>query len=109
MSFTITRNLEQLPSQAMLRKLAEQNHVHLAGNESSGTFSCRGVEGSYETSAAGTHGTFAGHGVTGEFSFEPGKVAVTITDKPFWLPEMLLKQKIAERLDLLCAELAGRR
>lgn len=109
MSFTISRNLEQLPSHAMLRNLAEQNRVHLTGNESSGTFSCRGVEGGYESSAGGTHGTFAGHGVTGEFSFAPGKVAVTITAKPFWLPEMLLKQKITERLDLLCAELAGQR
>jgi hypothetical protein len=28
-----------------------------------------------------------------------------IIDKPFWLPEMLLKQKISAGLDAFCAEL----
>lgn len=92
----------------MLCKLAEQNNVHVTGNERAGSFSCRGVEGAYEFSEDDFHGTFAGHGVTGALSFEIGKAAVTITDKPFWLPEMLLKQKIAEGLDALCAELASR-
>jgi hypothetical protein len=36
------------------------------------------VEGDYECGTDGIHGKFAGHGVTGEFSFEPGKAAVTI-------------------------------
>ena len=108
MSFTITRNLEQLPSYSMLCKRAEQNHVRLTGNERSGSFSGRGVEGDYEFGEDCIHGTFTGHGVKGEFSFEIGKVVVTITDKPFWLPEMLLKQKITEGLDTLCSELAWR-
>jgi hypothetical protein len=101
MAFTITRNLERLPSYSLLCKLAEQKHVHVTGNEFSGAFSCRGVDGDYQFGTEGIHGKFAGHGVTGEFSFAPGKAAVTITDKPFWLPEMLLKQKIAEGLDAL--------
>jgi hypothetical protein len=105
MSFTIARNLEQLPSYPMLCKLAGQKHVHVTGNELTGSFSCRGVEGDYEFGEAGLHGRFAGHGVTGEFSFELGKAAVTITDKPFWLPETLLKQKITEGLDTLCTGL----
>lgn len=108
MSFTITRNLEQLPSYSMLCKLAEQNSVHITGNEGAGSFSGRGVEGEYEFGEDAIHGTFFGHGVTGSFSFEIGKAAVTITDKPFWLPETLLKQKIEEGLDTLCAELAAR-
>ena len=90
----------------MLCKLAERYHVCLTGNERTGSFSCRGVEGDYEVGEDGIHGKFAGHGAKGEFSFEIGKAAVTITDKPFWLPEMLLKQKIAEGLDTLCNELA---
>ena len=65
----------------------------------------RRVEGNYECGEDGIHGKFAGHGVTGEFPFEPGKAAVTITDKPFWLPERLLKQKIAAGLETFCAEL----
>jgi len=44
--------------------------------------------------------------VKGEFSFEIGMAVVTITDKPFWLPEVILKQKITEGLDSLCAGLS---
>ena len=64
------------------------------------------MEGNYEFGEDGTRGKFAGHGVTGEFSFEIGKAAVTIIDKPFWLPEKILKQKITEGLDKLCDNLA---
>ena len=90
----------------MLCRLAEQNFVRLNGNERTGTFSSQGVEGNYEFGEDNIRGKFAGRGVTGEFSFEIGKAAVTITDKPFWLPEALLKQKIMEGLDTLCNKLA---
>lgn len=107
MSFTITRQSEQLPSYPMLCKLAEQNRVCIAGNERTGSFSFRGGTGTYEYAEEAVHGTFAGHGITGTFSFEVGKATVTVTDKPFWLPEVLLKQKIDEGLDDLCAELTS--
>lgn len=90
----------------MLCKLAEQNHVCVTGNEHAGSFSGRGVDGDYEFGEDGIHGKFAAHGVTGEFSFEIGKATVTVIKKPFWLPEMLLKQKITEGLDALSNELA---
>jgi len=90
----------------MLCKLAAQNHVRVTGNEQAGSFSGHGVEGDYEFGENGIHGTFAGHGVAGEFSFEIGKATVTVIEKPFWLPEMLLRQKITEGLDALCNELA---
>ncbi len=106
MSFTITKNLERLPSYPRLCELAEQNDIHVTGNQRTGSFSSSGAEGNYELGENFIRGTFAGHGVKGEFSFEVGKAAVTITDKPFWLPEMLLKQKITEGLDKLCDELA---
>jgi hypothetical protein len=105
MAFTITRNLERLPSYSLLRKLAEQKRVQVTGNEFAGSFSCRGVAGDYRFGEDGIHGKFAGHGVTGEFTFEMGKAALTITDKPFWLPEMLLKQKLTEGLDTFCTDL----
>jgi hypothetical protein len=89
----------------MLCKLAGQNQVHVAGDERAGSLSGRGVEGNYEFGDDDIHGKFAGHGVTGEFCFEIGKATVTITDKPFWLPETLLKQKITEGLDTFCNEL----
>ena len=107
MSFTIVKNLEQLPSYPMLCKLAEQNHVRVTGNEHTGSFSCRGVEGDYEFGEDGIHGKFTSHGVTGEFSFEIGKAIVNIIAKPFWLPEGLVKQKITEGLDTLWNELAS--
>lgn len=106
MSFTIIKNLEQPPTYAMLCKLAEQNHVRVTGDERSGRFSCRGVEGDYVLGDEGIHGNLAGHGVLGAFSFEIGRATVTISDKPFWLPELLLKQKIAEGLDTLAQELS---
>ena len=90
----------------MLCKLAEQNRVNLSGDEHTGAFSWRGVEGDYEFSENGIHGKFTGHRVTGEFSFETGKATVTVIEKPFWLPERLLKQEITKGLDALYNELA---
>ena len=107
MSFTISRNLEQLPSHPVLCKLAEQNHVGVTGDEHTGSFSGRNVAGDYAFGEDGIHGKFAAHGVTAEFSFEIGKVTVTVIEKPFWLPEMLLRHKIAEGLDTLGNELAS--
>lgn len=89
----------------MLCRLAAENQVHVSGNERAGSFSGRGVAGNYEFGAESLHGAFAGHGVTGEFRFEIGQATVTITDKPFWLPETLLKQKITEGLDTLATGL----
>ena len=106
MLFTIIRNLEALPSYPLLYRLAEQNHVRVTGNEHTGSFSGREVEGDYEFGEDGLHGRFAAHGVSGEFSFEIGKATVTITKKPFWLPEALLRQKVTEGLDTLLNELA---
>ena len=65
MSFTIIKNLEQLPSYPMLRKLAEQNGVVVTGNEQAGLFSGRGVEGDYQFGEDAIHWKFAGHGITG--------------------------------------------
>jgi hypothetical protein len=106
MSFTIIRNFEQLPSYPMLCKLAGQNMVRVVGNEQIGSFSCDGVEGEYEFSQDAMRGRFVAHRVSGEFSFATGKATVTVIEKPFWLPENLLKQKIAEGLDTLSQELA---
>jgi hypothetical protein len=86
----------------MLCKLAEQNHVRVTGNEHTGSFSGRNVEGNYEFGEGGIQGKFAAYGVLGEFSFETGKVTITVIEKPFWMPEMLLKQKITEGLEAFC-------
>ena len=101
MPFTITKTLEQLPSYPIVYKLAEENQVHVTGNEQIGSFSGRGVDGNYQFSDAGLQGKFTGHGVTGDFSLAAGNATVTVIEKPFWLPESLLKRKIAEGLDKL--------
>jgi hypothetical protein len=106
MSFTIVRNLEQLPSYPVLCKLAEQHNVIVTGDERRGSFSWRGVEGNYEFGEAGIQGKFAGRGVAGEFSFEPGKATVTVVKKPFWLPALRLKKEITQGLDTFGRELA---
>ena len=93
----------------MLRKLAQQNHIKVTGSDQNGSFAGRGVTGDYEFAEDGMHGKFAGHGVTGEFSIASGRAAVTITDKPFWLPQTLLKQKLTAGLATFCNELVYRR
>ncbi|HEY5909950.1 MAG TPA: hypothetical protein VJA21_05035 [Verrucomicrobiae bacterium] len=106
MSFTVIKNLEQPPSYSALCKLAEQHHVRVTGNEQAGSFSCCGVEGDYAWRGDGIRGTFVSLGFKGEFSIENRSASVTVIDKPFWLPETLLKQKITEGLDTLAKELA---
>jgi hypothetical protein len=101
MSFMITKSLEQLPSYPMLCELAKQNQVLIIGDEHTGSFSCRGVQGDYQFNGGGMQGKFSGHGVTGEFSLATDSAIVTVIEKPFWLPESLLKRKIAEGLDSL--------
>ncbi len=105
MSFTITRTLAPPPSYSALGKLAEKKNILVTGNERTGHFSGRGIEGDYDFGEAGLRGKFTGHGVTGEFYFAQGQVALTVTDKPFWLPEKLLNQKLTEGLAAFCDEL----
>lgn len=106
MPFTIIRSDEQIPSYPALSKLAAENHVCVVGNEQSGSFSCRGITGDYRFSDGAVLVKFAGRGVTGEFSFANGNATVTVFEKPFWLPELLVRQKIAEELEALFSKLA---
>ena len=98
MPFTITSKLEQVPSYPWLCELAHHNQVQVTGDERRGSFSSRDVGGDYAFEGAGLRGSFSGRGMVGEFSFSPGLAVVTILSKPFWLPETLLKQKIAAGL-----------
>ena len=107
MSFTIVENLDQLPSYPLLCRLAEQNRIRITGDELAGSFLGREVAGDYEFGGDAIRGRFASHGVAGEFSFEVGKATVTVIEKPFWLPEMLLRSKIVEGLDLFRNEVGS--
>jgi hypothetical protein len=101
MAFTINHPLQQLPTYSRLCQLAEQHHFLVTGDEHAGSFSRDGVAGSYQFSKAGIQGNFAAHGVKGTYVLAGGQAAVTVEEKPFWLPETLLKQKIAEGLNTL--------
>ncbi len=90
----------------MLCKLAEEHHVCVFGDEHTGSFSGRNVEGDYQIRDDGVRGKFTSHGVAAEFSFEVGKATITVIKKPFWLPATILNQKITEGLDTLWKELA---
>ncbi len=109
MSFTIVRNLDQFPSYPLLCRLAEQNRIRITGDEVAGSFLGRDVAGDYTFGEDAIRGRFAAHGVAGDFSFEVGKATVTVIQRPFWLPEMLLRSKIVEGLDLFRNEAASGR
>ncbi len=98
MSFTIVKNLEQIPSYPTLCELAQRNQVLVFGDEHSGSFSARGVQGDYHFNGEGIQGKFSGHGVRGEYSLSAGIATVSVIEKPFWLPESLLKRKIEDGL-----------
>lgn len=106
MSFAITRRFEQVPGYSALCKLAVENQVIVVGNEHTGSFSRKDLQGDYQFGEGSMKGRFSSHGVNGEFTIENGEAAVTVIEKPFWLPESLLKRKIAEGLDMLWKELS---
>lgn len=102
----ITRPIGCFPQFPILRKLANKYNVRLDGNKEAGSFASGSVKGNYEYGAEEEmHGAFAGYGVEGDFSIKNDQIVVTITDKPFLLPESILKQKIVEGLEAFCDEL----
>jgi hypothetical protein len=101
MSFTITKRLEQLPSYSALCKLAVENQISVVGDEHTGSFSGQGLQGDYQFGERSMKGKFSSHGVRVEFGIENGEAAVSVIEKPFWLPESLLKRKIEDGLDIL--------
>jgi len=106
MGFTVLHDsVSRIPTYEELRKLAETYGVHLVRSDNKGTFSKSGdpkVEGEYEFTSTGLNGNFSAHialgSIIGNFQFSPRQAAVEITHKPFFVPEALLKSKIAEGL-----------
>jgi hypothetical protein len=105
MLITITRSLDRVPNYPTLLHLAAHNKVQLAGNEHGGSFSWSGGKGQYELGEGRVQGKLEAHGVSGEFLLEAGKATVTVTTKPFWMPETLLRSKLTEGLESLCTRL----
>ncbi len=112
MPFTVTHPLGRLPTFPELQDLARQHDVQINGNEQAGGFwhpdpEHPKVKGNYTFAQNGDiRGDFTGHVIgklTGIFVFMTGKAEITITEKPFLLPEAVLKSKLSEALKEFCA------
>ena len=113
MPFTVTHPLRRPPTFQELQVLAGQHEVQINGNEQAGGFlhpdrEQPKVEGNYAFEQNGDiRGDFTGHIIgklTGTFVFTTGKAAITITGKPFLIPEAVLKSKLTEALKEFCAK-----
>jgi hypothetical protein len=113
MSFTVTQPLRRPPTFPELQALAGQHEVQINGNEHAGDF-CHPdsgqpkVNGNYTFELNGDiRGDFTSHvlgKLAGIFIFTTGKAEVTITEKPFLIPEAALKSKLSEALKEFCAK-----
>ncbi|MGA2279956.1 MAG: hypothetical protein ABSG80_06615 [Verrucomicrobiota bacterium] len=113
MPFTVTHPLGRPPTFPELQALARQHDVQIDGNELAGSF-CHPdpnqpkVTGNYTFEPnGGIHGDFTSPimgKLTGTFVFTTGKAEVTITEKPFLLPEAVLKSKLSAGLKEFCAK-----
>lgn len=115
MPFTVTQPLGRPPTFAELQMLGGQHDVRINGNERAGAF-CHPdpeqamVTGHYAFEPNGDlRGDFTGHvmgKLSGSFTLATGKAQITITEKPFLLPEAVLKSKLSAALKELCAKFA---
>jgi hypothetical protein len=107
MPFTVTHPLGKRPTFPELLDLASQHKVQINGNEATGDF-CHPepehpkVKGTYIFEHNGDiHGEFTSHvlgKLTGKFTLATGQAGVTINEKPFLLPEAVLKSRLAAAL-----------
>jgi len=111
MPLTITQQLGRCPTFAELQALAGQHDVRINGNESAGEFyhpnsNQPKVTGHYAFEPNGDiRGDFAGHfmgKLSGFFTLTNGKAEVTVSEKPFLLPEALLKSTLSLALKDFC-------
>jgi hypothetical protein len=112
MPFTVTEQLGRPPTFTELQALAGQHDVRISGNELAGVFHHPNpeqpkVEGNYAFEPNGDlRGDFTSHfmgRLAGTFVFATGKAEVTIAEKPFLIPEAMLKSKLSEELGKFCA------
>lgn len=116
MPFTITLPLGRVPAFAELQALAGQHGVQIHGDARAGEFFHPDREqpkatGNYRfESDGGLRGEFTGNvlgKLAGTFVFQKGSAEVTITAKPFLLPEAVLKAKLAGALAGFCAQFSA--
>jgi hypothetical protein len=112
-TFTVTQPLGRPPTFPELQALAGTHDVQINGNEQGGDFCHPGpdqpkVKGRYAFEPNGDiRGDFAGHIVgklTGRFVLAAGKAGITIAEKPFLIPESVLKSTLSVVLKDFCAK-----
>jgi hypothetical protein len=109
MSFTVTHPIGRVPTYAELQDLAGQFGVEIIDSDLKGEFTHPKATGKYTFEKAGElHGDFAGHHVlgqiTGIFVIMTGNAEITITQKPFLMPEALLRSEILNQSTVFCAK-----
>ena len=113
---TITQPLKRLPAFAELRSLAERHNVQINGNETAGDFwypdeKQPRVTGRYAIDTSGNiSGDFSAKimgTTTGTFAITPEIAQVTIAEKPFLLPESLLKTALSTALNDFCTQFSS--
>jgi hypothetical protein len=113
MPFTVTQPLGRPPTFPELQELAKQHEVQIHGNAQAGGFHHPNpeqpkVKGNYAFEPNGDiRGDFTGHIIgklAGIFAFKTGTAEITITEKPFLIPEAVLKSKLSEALKEFCAK-----
>lgn len=113
MPFTVTQQLGRPPTFPELQALARQHEVQINGSEQAGSFHHPDpeqprVKGHYSFEPDGEiRGDFTSNIVgklVGTFVFKTGTAEVSITEKPFLLPESVLKSKLAGALKEFCAK-----
>jgi len=116
MPFIITQPLGRPPTFRELQALAGLHDVRILGNELAGDF-CHPnpeqpkVTGHYAFEPNGDlRGDFTGHvmgKLAGRFVFTAGNAEITITEKPFLLPEAVLKSTLSVVLKDFCAKFSS--
>jgi hypothetical protein len=113
MSLTITQQLGRPPTFPELQELAKQHEVQIDGNAQTGDFQHPDrehprVKGRYTFEPNGDiRGEFTSQIIgklAGRFVFATGQAEVTITEKPFLIPESVLRSKLSEALNVFCAK-----
>ena len=107
MSFVLTLPYTEprLPNLPQLEPVAARLGVTFHGDPMQGTYRGPGVDGDYRFQPERITGTFAGYGVRGDFSWESTHLTITVSEKPFFIPESLIRARVAAGFDELCREL----
>ena len=116
MSLTITEPMGKVPTFSELQALALQHHVQIKGGPLNGNFCHPDAEhpkvtGRYAIESNGNiRGDFTSHvmgKVAGTFAMTTGKAEIIINEKPFLLPEALLKSTLSAALKDFCARFSA--